>query len=163
MIYIEKDTGGDLYQQVLEGSTFKIIKLHFGKEYNEERFNQHYDHTEETYHKPVTFEIKTDLNEVIEFSLDLGFRSQREYGYTEPRKIPLLNYFALIADNDKLIVSTYDPEKGDYIFGPLRDFIEELKKRTDYIHELVKKTFLKEMKLKEIKSASKNWNTNKEC
>jgi hypothetical protein len=157
MIYIEKHTGEELFQQVLEGSTFKITKLHFGKEYNEERFNQHYDHTEETYHKPVTFEIKTDLNEVIEFSLDLGFRSQREYGYTEPRKIPLLNYFALIADNDKLIVSTYDHEKGNYVFDPLRDFIEELKKRTDYIHELVKKTFLKEKKLKEIETAKNNY------
>ena len=147
MIYIEKHTGEELYQQVLEGSTFKIIKLHFGKEYNEE-----------TYHKPVTFEIKTDLNEVIEFSLNLGYRLQKEYGYTEPRRVPLLNYFALIADNDKLVVSTWDPESGDYDLGALDDFGKELQKRTDYIHELVKKTFLKEMKLKEIKSSSKNWN-----
>ena len=159
MIYIEKHTGEELYQQVLEGSTFKIIKLHFGKEYNEETFNQHFDHSEETYHKPVTFEIKTDLNEVVEFSLNLGYRLQKEYGYTEPIKIPLLNYFALIADNDKLVVSTYDPEKGDYVLGVLEDFGKELQKRTDYIHELVKKTFLKEMKLKDIKSSSKNWNT----
>ena len=157
MIYIEKHTGEELFQQVLEGSTFKITKLYFGKEYNEETFNQHFDHTEETYHKPVAFEIKTDMGEVIEFELDLGYRLQKEYGYTEPIKIPLINYFALIADNDKLIVSTYDPEKGDYILSPLGDFIEELKKRTDYIHELVKKTFLKEMKLKEIKIAKNNY------
>ena len=158
MIYIEKHTGEELYQQVLEGSTFKITKLHFGKEYNEETFNQHFDYSEETYHKPVTFEIKTDLNEVIEFSLNLGYRLQKEYGYTEPRRVPLLNYFALIADNDKLVVSTWDPESGDYDLGALDDFGKELQKRTDYIHELVKKTFLKEMKLKGIKTAGDNWN-----
>ncbi len=159
MIYIEKHTGEELYQQVLEGSTFKIIKLHFEKEYCEETFNQHFDYTEETYHKPVTFEIKTDLNEVVEFRLNLGFRSQKEYGYAEPRRIPLLNYFVLIGDNDKLVVNTYDPEKGDYILGALEDFAKELQKRTEYIHELAKKTFLKEMKMKEIETASKNWNT----
>lgn len=155
MIYIEKRTGEELFQQVLEGSTFKITKLHF-----EEEFHVPYSSaTDETYHKPVTFRIKTDLNEEAEFKLDLGFRLQQEYGYTEQRKIPLLNYFVLIGDNDKLVVSTYDLEKGNYVLGALEDFGKELQKRTEYIHELAKKTFLKEMKLKEIETASKNWNT----
>ena len=155
MIYIEKHTGEELFQQVLDGSTFKITKLHF-----EEEFHVPYSSaTDETYHKPVTFRIKTDLNEEAEFRLDLGFRLQREYGYTESRKIPLLNYFVLIGDNDRLVVSTYDPEKGNYVLGALEDFGKELQKRTDYIHELAKKTFLKEMRLKEIKTASKNWNS----
>lgn len=158
MIYIEKHTGEELYQQVLEGSTFKIIKLHFGKEYNEETFNRYFDRSEETCHKPIAFEIKTDLGEVMEFELNLGYRLQKEYGYTESRRVPLLNYFALIADNDKLVVSTWDPESGNYNLGALEDFSKELQKRTDYIHELVKKTFLKEKKLKEIETAGDNWN-----
>lgn len=152
MIYIEIHEDEGLFQQVLEGSTFKITKLNFDKE----TYYQPAQYEPCEHHKPVLFEIKTDLGETARISIDLGYkelRSIRPFGSSKVEdKSFFLSYLAIIGDEDKLICTTWDDNKHETDNLATERFGKELLKRTRYINERVRKEFksyFKELKMEE--------------
>lgn len=130
----------EIYKKVLNGDSFEVTSFYLSsKSYS--RIAR--DSENEEYHQSAVFTIKTDVGDIEEFNIDVGYVLHTPYSRSyykpaaSPEKFPYLRKFGIACKNSTIL---FVPKKEKFeIVTPNTQLVNWLNEKTNYVDSMFEK------------------------
>lgn len=144
-----------IYKKVLNGDSFEITSFYLtSKSYR--RIDR--DSDSEEYHQNAVFTIKTDVGDIEEFNIDVGYILYKPSSHsyykpitqTQSEIYPYLRKFGIACKNCTVLFEPYK-EKFEYVYTNTQ-LVNWLKEQTNYIDTMFEKVANIQKKKRELEA-----------